>query len=320
MNEIIRIKQSPAVQLAHLYEHIYCAQLEKMLNDRGIFPYLDYELVGHTYQPGIVYVSIQLLTSKAQKIADSITNLETDFSDAAISIAASQIMAEKQYGYVSEGMDVVRRSLQSLDELPWQDLDTLRTLDLQGVRRKSKPYYLDTTNKLPATTLHVDVTLDTDFQRKSLALTPLFKQVALVVSDYLQSNIADTCGYYSIEGHYTQNKTFAKYSCPFLVPNGHDADLAEISRTTQTAVATLRQKGAFDRLADELGSISYRHRPTLAPDPRQTFIDSGIFVGAKGWQELATPENIEAILAHTYLTVRYKKLSMKSDRASTFRS
>lgn len=301
MQEIILIKQSPAIQLAHLYEHLFCSAVDKLFYARGLFPYLDYTLTGKTHQAGIIYIKLETYTSKACELLNRLADVKIDLSDTSLTIASNQLIAEKQFAYDGSSAAIVTKALKELEDVPWLDLDALTSIDTHGMRRVSMPYYIATTHPLPAKKLTVELAIDKDFIDAFRELTPLFRLVCFLISDTYEMRLMDKFGVYSLDGIYLSTK----YRSLFRVaPNSiidHRALLDEIVAII-TYIST--HKG-FKRLANELSRTSYKSLSRLAPDPLQNLTDTRILQGSVGWQQIAASAHIEQLLSHLEISIKF---------------
>lgn len=318
MKQIVLIKQSNSIQLAHLYEHIFCTQVDALFYDNGLFPHLDYKLTGRAYQRGVVYISVQSYTEEAETLASRISTLETPLNQDAISTAASQLIAEKEYAFDGQGYDAVKQTLEELDVQPWQNLDTTDIIDTIKVRRKAQPFYIAEELPLAARKLTVDVSLNVDFAVAHRDLLPLFRQLTLLASMTLQNVLSDKYGYYSKSDDYEENKQTVGISNIFKVPNGADVDIEDNLATCQKVIGDLQHHDAFSRLTNELSEISLYYEPDCAPNPENTFVNTGIIIGAEGWKRTATVENCELLLKNMSIEIKYGRDT--SNRKSLFES
>jgi hypothetical protein len=96
MHRLILVKPSKYIQLAHLYEHMYCARVAAFLREHGLYARLDYWLTGKTYYNGAIFIVLDLYTPKAVALAKQLPGLPIHLDTAAISAASSQILAEEE--------------------------------------------------------------------------------------------------------------------------------------------------------------------------------------------------------------------------------
>lgn len=305
MKQIILIKQSNSIQLAHLYEHIFCAQIDALFYDNGLFPHLDYKLRGRAFQRGIVYIDVQLYTNEAEALASRISTLEVLFNKDTISTAASQLIAEKEHAVDGQGYDAVRRTLEEAQ--PWQNLDSIDTVDTKGMRRKAQPLYIVEETSLPARKLTVNVSLGVDFVAAHRDLLPLFRQLALLISTTLQNVIMAKYGYYSYSDDYQESDSTVRIANVFKVPHGGEVNIKDTIATCKDVVDILHRRNSFGRLASELRQASLSGELNNLPSPECGFIDTGMIIGTEGWRRTATIKNCELILKNMSIEVKYAR-------------
>jgi hypothetical protein len=179
MQQLILIKQSSSIQLAHLYEHIFCSHIDKFFYKDHLFQHLDYSLTAKTYQGGVVYVGLELYTDDAISLARQIPTLAIKLNQTTISTAASQLLAEKEVPFDNAGYDKVEHALQELHTKPWQNIDDITLIDTKGIRRKAHPFYIVEGKSLPSRKLMTGLLLDTDFAKLHRELLPLFPSACM---------------------------------------------------------------------------------------------------------------------------------------------
>jgi len=306
MKQLILIKLSNTIQLAHLYEHIFCRHIDSFFYEHNLFPHLDYSLVGRTFYKGVIYINLELYTDSAISLAVQISSLTIKLNKTIISTAASQLLAEKEEPYSSLGYDKVKQALNNLQKQPWQNVDNIELIDIQGVRRKANPFYITEGKPLPARKLTTTILLGTEFVMSHRQLLPLFRQFAWLINTTLQSVLANKYGYYSLTDIY-RNKPTVGLSNIFKVADAHDVDvdLADNLATCMEVIKDLRQHNAFTRYMDELSVTSYYNHPYSAPNLERNYEDTLIFIGPKGWQKIATIGNCELLLKHMSIEVKF---------------
>lgn len=313
MQRLILIKISPAIQLGHLYEHIFCAHVDTLFYKHHLFPDLDYSIAGKTYYSGIISVEIELYSERAITLSSAISTLAIDLNETTISIAASQILAEKEEPLASIGYDDVKQALESLHAQAWRKIDNIELIDAKNIRKKTGPFYVAEGKSRPAQKLTTGVLLDVKFARAHRELLPLFRQFAWLITASLQGVLADTYGYFSFEDTYKDSSTMQGVVNTFKVGDADDivVDLPDILETCFDVVRELQQHNAFGRYMTDLRKTSYSHHPGLAPNIEKLYEDTLIFIGSKGWQNLASDKNYRLLLKHMSIEVKFgrKRLS-----------
>lgn len=298
MKRLTLIKQYSAVQVGHLYEHIFCMQLDNFFNERHLYPYIDYMLMGKTYYGGIIYINLELYSDSAIELADAVARLETSFSNASISVAIKQMVAEREVVYSSTGYDNVQRELQQIQEQSWQNIDTVGLVDAKDIHKKRGALYIDNYTQRVAKKLFVTISLDVKFARENRELIPLFRQLAWLIISSLQSVLPSSYGYYSFDDKYKNSKDALSLTNVFKVAYADDpnVDLDIVLHKCLEVVDGLRRHNAFKRFLQDLRDTSYYNRLNHAPNPERNYEDTHIFVGSQGWNRIARKHNGELLL------------------------
>lgn len=304
MKETILVKQCPAIQLAHLYEHLFCAEVDKLFYANGIFPYLDYSLTGNTHQSGIIYIKLVTYTDVAADQISTIESIGLPLTDESVAIAASQLIAENEHAYVSSGIEVVKEHLRQLDDIGWSNLDAVTSIDTKGTKRVAKPLFIDTDHSLPAKKLYVSIDVDEKFNHDKRHLLPLLRLVCFVLSDTYETILSDNFGFYPTEGAFKNAKHTVGYESKFNLPNGDDTSKSDILKAAVDTIRYIYNHNGFERFVNEVANISYRHLPTTAPNALHNLTDTGIIQGSLGWHEISSMKNIEIILKDLTVSVK----------------
>jgi hypothetical protein len=304
MKETILIKQSPAIQLAHLYEHLFCTEVDKLFYGNGLFPYLDYSLSGNTHQTGIIYIKLEAYTELAKNFSKDIENIKLSISDEALSIAASQLIAEKEFAYTGSGIAEVKKHLEALDKQPWQDIDSITSIDAKGTKRQSKPFYIDTKHPLPAKKMFLTVEVDNSIIQDSRQLLPLIRLTCFLISDTYETVLSDKFGIYSLDGEFKNTSKFTGYESIFNIPEGHSMNKEEVLETVSKTVDYISSHRGFKRFAAELNNISHKSALSISPNALFNLTDTEVLIGSAGWRQIATENNIEIIVESLSLSVR----------------
>jgi hypothetical protein len=307
MKRLILIKQSPTIQLGHLYEHVFSAHVDTFLYEHHLFPRLDYSLTGKMYHGGIVYIDIDLYTDAAIVLSDSLPTLAIELSEETISIAATQILAEKEEPIGGTGYDSVKQALEDIHKQPWQNIDEVELVDTKSIRKKTGSFYIAEGKPLPARKLTVGIFLDGQFAVSHRELLPLFRQFAWLISTSFQGVLADTYGYFNYDDVYKDQGAAIGVLNVFKVANANssDVDLPKIVATCLEIIGDLQRYGAFKRYMGELSKTSYYNHSSLAPNLEKNYEDTLIFIGARGWQKIATNENYELLLKYMLIEVKF---------------
>jgi len=305
MKRLTLIKQSPAIQLGHLYEHIFCAHVDTFLYEHHLFPRLDYSLDGKMYHGGIIYIDIELYTEAAIALSDNLPILTIELNEEIISIAATQILAEKEEPIGGTGYDNVKQALEDLHTHPWQNIDEVELIDTKDIRKKTGPFYIVEGRSLPARRLTTSISLDSQFASSHRELLPLFRQFAWLITSSLQGVLADTYGYFSQDDVFKGHGASVGVVNIFKVTNDSEVDLSDTLATCLEVIRDLRQYKVFERYMGEFRAISYYNHSDSAPNIEKNYEDTLIFIGPKGWQKIAIRENYELLLKNISIEIKF---------------
>lgn len=305
MKQLILFKQSKSIQLGHLYEHIFYAHIISFFRKNHLYQRLDYSLSGETYHHGVIFIIIELYTKAAVELSNYVPELNVEFNQTNISIAATQLLAEKERPFGGAGLESVQHALQTLHTQPWQSIDEIRIIDTKTIRKTAYPFYIAEGKPLPSKKLTVLLKVDPEFMRSRRELLPLFREVAWLIIANLQDTLADRYGYFSLADNFMVTKHKMYLANTFQVAHTNEAHMEECLKTSLEIIKDLQTHKGFTRYVAELQNISYTNRPNLAPNLQKNLKDTLIVMGARGWHEIATAENCELILGHMSIGVQF---------------
>lgn len=304
MKRLILVKQSPAIQLGHMYEHIYCMRIDELFHSHNLFPHLDFALYGKMYHGGVLVIDVELYTTEAVSLIDDIKTLDVDLNQEIIMRTLSVMLAEMRQPIETTGYDSVVKGLSELQAQEWQTIDDLTMIDAKKIRRPAGPIYIIRGNTLPIFKVTSGVFIDREFASSNRELMPLFGQLARMIVSTWQGT-ANSLGLYSYDDEFTSNKQHEGLVNTFHAPRvrGVEIDVSEILEKSVADVQMLREAGAVERLVDELHRISYADHSDSAPGYERNYKDTLVFMGTKGWRQLATEKNCAALLKHMSIVV-----------------
>ena len=305
MKQYIYLKQSPLIELAHLYEHIVCIELTKLLCKKNLYIYLDYDIVGKTYNGGLVYLEINQYTNKRINMHRILSNLEIVFNDNIVALGISQLIAEKNAPFGSNGTEKIIVELERLHKSPWVMIDDFNIIDSTNIRRKNSPIYV-AEGKLPKQTkLHLSVVYDRTTQNSDVNhLTPLFRQLSYLIMSNLEELICNEFGYFGASNSFKNDKQTCKLTHTLQV-GVSKVDLESCKNITQNLIESMVFDQTFKRLSHQLRSLSYKQTPHIAVNFEKNYEDTLVFIGSKGWKLVATSENIDTLLSNISFELSY---------------
>lgn len=299
------VKQTNMIQLGHLYEHLYCGYLEQFFFSHKVYPYLDYKLTGRTYYGGVIYIECIFYTEKAAVLADQISTITPDFSEDSIYTHFSQIIAEHHKPFSGLGIEKITEELMALQNKPWEPIDSYQYTDFKSLRTKTGPVYIAEGKEWNPKKVHTTLSLSMSGEANNRALLPLFRQLTLFINASLQSAIPFAFGYFSHDDTFTVKPRQATFTNTYYVDKDQDVYLEEVGNTVMELIRNVLAQDTLERFLNEFQTISYKDRPFSAPDIGATYEETLFLVGAKGWREIATHQNIHNILNHMSVSVRH---------------
>lgn len=304
MKNLILIKKHSAVQLAHVYEHLFLIQVNEYLYDRGLFKWLDFSINGTTYEEGgLVVVDYKAYSDHAVRVTDHLMNFKIEITEERVLKALLQLKAEEKYELIISSYEDLISELLNLEKTPWQDLDTFTAYDTKGVRRRANPVYLthELTNRPRA--VKVSLEIDSLYLNKDRAVIAVFNTIARFILFTATYRIAAESGSYQAE-------MYAQKAGQMITVDLHYSKAAKIPdyRTladeVKDVVAYIRSKGGLNRLAGDFSSVSYASMPNEAPDFERILRETQIILGSEGWSKYSSEDTLLNILEHTQIIVR----------------
>lgn len=311
MERLVFIKQHSASHVAHMYEHLLCMEIKRLFYDNGLFKYVDFWVRGTTYgTSGIIEIDLDIYTPKAMKLAQKVGTMSAPTSDKMLGIAYRQLLAEYGHDLIVTDTEKLRQQLSDLNDTPWTSISDFDIIDSKMLRHESRPLYKDISHERKARKLTVKYTLDPEFAKSNRELIPLFRHVVMMIDPSVEDRFFVEHGYYGerTESRYA-TKSDAVVISPFSVAYGWDeeVDLAKHTKEIQEIVRYLLNKGADTRLLKWLRSASYTSYSYGAPSISSAMSDTGIYVGPLAWKRIATKSNLDAVLNHTTVELKFKR-------------
>lgn len=305
MKNIILIKQHSCVQLGHLYEHLFLRRVNDFFYDKHLFKSLDYAAHGTTFdEGGIIVVDIELYTDEAQKWLTQIEQLSIDLSEdnENITIALLQITAEESDKLIITNKRKVVEELNVLNATPWRAIDDLDYIDSRTIRRKHTPIYLTDQPQTKPRALTITFKPNTPLNGAQAALFNLIGRLFLfTVSD----RVAYTYGLY-VNAMHGNPDTSSVTSTLYLPSRQTDAtNINEVAQSSREAMCHILSAGIIERFVQDMAKSNYLMHSQLAPNFERTLNEVRVLMGAKGWQQIATEENILTLLKVGTIDARF---------------
>lgn len=314
MQQLILVKQSRNIALAHLYEHIFCMHADQFLQSHGFFQFIDYHSRGFVYDSGIVLYDLEVYSPSITHLVKEIPFLTPKFDQKSVSTAATQLLAECEEPFVNTDTRDVTSALSALQSQPWQNIDELGIIDTKGTRRVSHPFYVAEGDSLPARRLVASIHIDPMFIEAHRQLLPLFRGLAGTILFNGEDVVIARSGYYSDDVVYKSTKQQTYRATIYKIAHGNEKKIVNLEADIidyQKTVTSLRRHKAFERVVKSLQANSYSYNAVGSVGFDANFEDTGVLIGSKGWREIATMENVELLLKHMSIEVKFgrKKVS-----------
>jgi len=306
---MILIKQHNSQQVAHLYEHLFCMAVDGFFYEASLYPYLDYDISARVFPGGLIYADIALHTPDAKALKDKVTSISIALDDRSLNAATIQLMSELEQslgvtGDKAPDFDAVRKELGVIDSSPWNDIDEVDLIDSRSIRLVAGSIYLTKEKKeMPARRVRVSFSLSQGFADAHLDLLPVFWLLARLMSANVLAALYSRDGFYGKGISHTPKGRTTRLIHDFNIVPHYPLDLKAVLATIEDALLDLHDTGAFTRLIADLHSISHGNSNHIFPDPEYMFNRTGLLLGTKGWNRIATDENCNLILSHMKVTV-----------------
>jgi len=304
MKQYIILKKSPSIQLAHLYEHIFCMQINRILRDKKMYLYSDYNLIGKTYHGGLIYIEYSQYAKNCHiNIKKIISNLKIDFKTNITDIGISQLIAEKESLIWANNYDGVIAELNKLHKESWIDIDNFGIINAKEIRRKSYPLFLAEDKVPKIQKLSISMLLNEELAKDQQILIPLFRQVGYLILTNLEYSICDTYGGFGIDIIFKEEKSVKLTDNIRLVSKDLSIDDSLIT-LTEDLVSSLVNDGAAKRLINNLSSMLYKNGPDNTVNFEHNYEDTLFFIGSKGWKSIANQNNINLLLDNSSIELK----------------
>ena len=306
MKRLILLKHSDAIDTAHLYEHIFCGAVYKYFKKKKLFEYLDYSLVGKTHRPGVIQIDVELYSPEAIGCANELKSLDVAFDQETIAMSIAQILAEEQKPLFITDFTHLQDELIALHKHTWQTIDDFESFDGLNKKTRSGPFYVAKGEAQVAQRFSVGVYLDPEFAKLHRELLPLFRELAVLVTDNLRQELISVYGSYSYKSTFKHSIQETRLIDEFRAADvdGIRVDPDAILASSQSLVTSLYKAGVFKRYSKVLGGLSSLNDPNLSPDLEANYADTRFLMGSAGWKNIATDKNVSLVLANSTFGVK----------------
>ncbi|MFZ2126211.1 MAG: hypothetical protein WAV04_01750 [Candidatus Microsaccharimonas sp.] len=301
MKQYIFLKKSSSILNAHLYEHLFYMSIVDYLSSKGLYKYIDYDLVGKTYHGGFVYIelsSYNKLTSLNQRV---MSRLDLELNEERVDIALGQVSAEIKKTLHVSNMDSLVERIKTLHAEPWYSIEELDQLDFKLFHDSNEgSIQLGGPVKSKQIAVSIIAKDSTSKNREYIALT---RQLYKAVSDNLADTFCDTFGLFDA-GDSFQRQTTHRLDTVLLTSDKHLELEDGYELLAKQLINSMVKDGAFARLSKNLKDMSYRKDTMSAVSIESNYEDTLTVIGLKGWKRIATIENIYSILEGSDVVIK----------------
>lgn len=269
---------------------------------------MDYALSGATFdEGGIIVIDCELYSEQAQQFVDDLDKIRIELGENnnLVYIALLQIAAEEKFKlHASSEKDIID-GLKKLDENKWCHIDDFDLLDTKYIRRKSDPLYLTHQHQPIPRKIHIKLIPDQDLVHENRKLLPLFDVIGRILTLTLINKLIWRYGLYAGCDLVTHPAPTSLSSELWSIQKVFkELDLDEIAKYSHDVVRLIASDQTIEHIVSEFSSVSYEKRGLKGSDYSHILSTTKIFVGAKGWKEIATTENINLLMNNTSLELK----------------
>lgn len=298
-NEMILIKQHNSHEVAHLYEHLFGMAVDDLFYDHKLFPYLDYEYVAKTIR-GVLYFSLVLHTIKARRLKSAIYGIRISVVDETFYTAIIQLSTELKHNVSVVGNNIanwnaVREELLEIDKSPWQKIDDVDIIEPKLIKLIPGSLYIPRDKTaLPIREISVRFAINGNLTNNK-ELLPLYSEISELMSENVRADLYSQFGLYSIDVRRDYKNKAWELTHIFNVVDINPPNRQSLSEAVENSLIDLRDSGAFQRLTGQLRNADFNDTSKASPGVHHIFKQTGLLVGEKGWQRIATTDNCDII-------------------------
>lgn len=309
MKNLTITKQYPNFQTAHLYEHLFCSAVNKLFHDNELYANLDYFVRGTTYKnSGIIVVEIDTYTNNAEKLLSKIPTLVPDFSHETLRTGVLQLITEDSV-VLQVSSDKIDEALQEVQQISWVKLDDLEYIDESKITTKIQPIQR-TSESVKIRQVYIDFILDDDFAKGRDQLIPLFVRLSQYGVVFIADMLSQQFGCYHETTEYKRESNTLRVGLNII--DGQDIASEAISQSMMEHLKEVYSHATVQRFVSGLQSISYSNNLYGAPNAFSLLDDTGVLIGSKGWRNISTEDNVNAILKSISIKVKYGRKTISS--------
>lgn len=170
---------------------------------------------------------------------------------------------------------------------------------------------------IPVRKVNVAFALDKSFADGHIDILPLYNEISELMSENVRIGLYKECGFYSMDKTHSPRSQTIKLVHAFHVSENYPLDPLLVGDVVEDSLLDLYEFDAFSRLTMQLHDVDYTDSDKIFPGVNYTFKQTGLIVGKKGWQRIATEDNCKLILSHMKLTGSTGRNRVSLNLAST---
>lgn len=309
MKQLIFFKFNNNPTVNHIYEHLIAMSLTTRLRQEGYLQYLDYDLDARSYRSGFISLDISLYSPSITVKPNDLKLGDAALSTDNLEIAYSQISAEQLVDLRPDPS--IQQQIRNLDSSPWLSTRDISTYNAREVDTNADPPELRARSLRNFSQIHCSLQLDQQYTNQSQGHIPLFEELTQILLHNLSNTFTDKYGYFGLDSTSAYTNSTTEETHIFRIPRHRDVAPSALSIVAQEAIRKMIAEGLPERTAQYLKQLCKATDSTPATRHILDIFDrTGVLVGHRGWELLATSENIGDILDHTFITIKSGKESV----------
>jgi hypothetical protein len=267
------VKQYPALDIAHLYEHLFFKTVTHYFTQHKQYQYVDYSMTAKTTIDGVIIFDFELYTNESKQLFRSLVTLPVHTKEQDIINVLSQLVAEEEKTPHSATIDELQTALGDVDAISWQvfsyEPDKTQLTRPSITPKKSFYFTQEAVIAGPVITVSVEISRKSISKNKDAII--VFNELAKLIIDNLQVFLPDEFGIYSYKDESQDDEKMLRYINLFKTTytNGTQLVLADIAKSAQEYIRAVMQPEILKRYRDSLPEdSSYPGLDKLMTDQR----------------------------------------------------
>jgi hypothetical protein len=305
MKKIILRKDINHIQLGHLYEHLFAAELAKYFKEQGLYSFVDYHIDAKTFHDGYIEIVIGLFSKEAEHYVDKLTNTKLRFGDDAIAGAILQVCAEKQADIGCIDYEKARQHLKQIDKRGWTIGTEIDYTNNEYRKAKEPSDILEFTGASQGQ--FIEIWQETIYEPKNDNELAIFWLLSRFLTNNLQEMIADNEYCFSFDEEFRLKEGVATHINKYRVDKRQTEVITDEPSIAKGLKRDISSSSVINRLVDFLSHTD--EKPGNSPDNKKLKIDTGLSFTPSSWHRLASLEEISEVLGHSSVRFHITKAS-----------